>query len=388
MSRQFPQFQSVAFWCACVYAFLVHSQLGAFDGVFASDVGLHAEFIMHPGQGEAAGYSLLHTLCGALLAPFTVSEANRLVVVGGVMMVVLVAAFYFSLRLVHGYWAERYPASGDARRAGLVVASFLVSMVVLQPWLNAMYLGVFTGNPWHNPTYTFARVFSILAVVSFLKLTDPGMAPGQGKGRWWALFAGSAVLSMWGKPSFMITLGPAFSLMAGVAWLRGRLVWGQVWRLAACLVPAVAALLLIRHSIYADAEVANAVVLLPGRIWGQYTPSYAMSIALAAAFPLYVVAVKGRGLSHAMGLATVNWVISVLVFFLLAEAGPRETHANFAWCYMGGLFFFFLFAIEEWFLRPAVANPWLRWPGTVLFAAHLVSGGRYLGSLLLGGPYM
>lgn len=388
MVRRFPQFQSIAFWCSCVYAFLVHCQLGTRDGVFASDVGLHAEFIMHPEQSEAAGYSLLHTLCGVMLAPFAVSEANRLVVVGGAMMVVLMAAFHYSLRLVHGYWVERYPTSGEARLAGLVVASFLVSMLVLQPWLNALYLGVFTGNPWHNPTFMFARLFSILTFVSFLKLTDPGMESAHGKGRWWWLFAGSAVLSMWGKPSFMITLGPTFGLVTLMAWLRGKLAWGQVWRLAACLVPAAVALVLIRHSIYANSDAANAVVLLPGQIWGQYTPSYTMSLALAVAFPVYVVVVKGRGLSYAMGVATVNWVVSVLVFYLLAEAGPRETHANFAWCYMGGLFFFFLIAIEEWFLRPAVGNRWLRWLGLVLFAAHLVSGGRYLLSLLLGGPYM
>ena len=270
----------------------------------------------------------------------------------------------------------------------LVVASFVVSMIVLQPWLNSLYLGVFTGNPWHNPTFTFARVFSILAFISFLKLTDADARDDSGPGRWWWVFAGSAVLSMWGKPSFMITLGPTFGLVVLAAWLRGKLAWVQVWRVAVCLVPAAVALLLIRHSIYANSEAANAVVLLPGQVWGRYTPSYTMSLALAVAFPLYVVIVKARDLSYAMVVAAVNWAVSALVFYLLAEAGPRETHANFAWCYMGGLFFFFLIAIEEWFLRPAVSNRWLRWLGLVLFAAHLVSGVRYLLSVVLGGPYM
>jgi hypothetical protein len=41
-------------------------------------------------------------------------------------------------------------------------------------------------------------------------------------------------------------------------------------------------------------------------------------------------------------VAIVNWVISTLVFYFLAEEGTRASHANFAWCYMGGLFFFFL----------------------------------------------
>lgn len=270
----------------------------------------------------------------------------------------------------------------------LTVATFVISMIILQPWLGALYLGVFTGNPWHNPTFIFARVFSILAFISFLKLTDPDRQAGGGGLRWWWLLAGSAVLSVWAKPSFMITLGPTFGIIVLLAWKRSNLSALRVGLLGACLLPAAGVLLLIRHYLYAAAEVAHSVVLLPGQVWGQYTPSYAMSVALAAAFPLYVVLVKGRALSHAMGVATVNWVISALVFYLLAEAGPRETHANFAWCYMGGLFFFFLFAIEEWFLRPVVTNRWLYWLGTVIFTIHLGSGCRYLLSILQGGPYM
>jgi hypothetical protein len=388
MVRYFPSFHTIAFWCACIFAFLIHSQMGARHGSYASDMWLHVEFILHPGQNEAAGYSLLHTICGMLAAPFKVPSGDRGLVVGGIMMVVLTIAFYYSLILVRGYWVEKFPASDERRVAVLVLVSFVVSMIVLTPWLGALFLGVFTGNPWHNPTYLFARVFAILALVSFLRLTDPERRQGPEEWRCLGLLAAAAVLSMWGKPSFMLTLGPTFGIIGVIAWLRGKLSAGQVLRLAGALVPTVMALLVIRHSLYSDSAAANAVVLAPGRVWGQYTPSYAMSVALAAAFPLYVVLVRGRGLSHGMVVATVNWVVSVLVFYLLAESGPREPHANFAWCYMGGLFFFFLLAIEEWFLRPVAGNRWVHRLGTVLFAGHLISGVYYLQSVLRGGPYM
>ncbi len=389
MVRYFPSFHTIAFGCACVFAFLVHSQLGARQGVYASDMWLHVEFMLHPGQNEAAGYSLLHTLCSALVAPFSVPEGDRGVIVGGAMLMVLTAAFYYSLVLVRGYWAEIYPARGEPRVAGLVLACFVISMVVLTPWLGALFLGVFTGNPWHNPTYLFARVFAILAFVSFLRLIDPAIRL-EGAARWrvLALLAVGAVLSMWGKPSFMLTLGPTFALVGLGAWLRGRIELAHAWRIAACLVPALVALLVIRHNVYAQDKATNAVVFWPGRVWGQYTPSYAMSLALAAAFPLYVFIVRARALSPTMVVATVNWVVSLLMFYLLAEQGPRETHANFAWCYMGGLFFFFLGAIEEWFLRPATGNRWVHRVGTVIFAAHLLSGIYYFQSILRGGPYM
>ncbi len=309
-------------------------------------------------------------------------------VAAGVMMVLLAGAFYHSLMLVHGYWTKKYPLVNRFKISALTITVFVVSMLLLMPWLHAAYLGVFTGNPWHNPTYTFARVFAILAFLGFLKLTEPGAPSAANPVAWHLILAAAAILSAWSKPSFMITLGPTFGLVAVLAAWRGQLTWKQVWWLGACLVPTVVAVVIIRHNIYQGPAVTNSVVLRPGEAWGHYTPSYTMSVALAAGFPLYVVAVRWRTLSHALFAGTVHWVIASLVFYLLAEDGTRALHANFAWCYMGGLFFFFLFAIEEWFLRPSSENRWLRWPGMLLFAAHLLSGARYLISLLVGGPYL
>jgi hypothetical protein len=388
MVRPYTPFRTFAFWFSCLFAFLVHCQLGLIEGIYPSDMRLHLGFILNPGQGEAAGYSLLHTLCGLLIAPWSLSGSNLDVVCSGGLMVILAGAQYHSMTLVHDYWVEKYPAVSAWRLTALVLSVFAISMIVLMPWLQSLYLGVFTGNPWHNPTFTFARAFAILTFVGFLRLTDPDQSGDRHTTGWLVGLAVAAAVSIWAKPSFMLTLGPAFGLILLLAWWRGGLAWRQVWRVTAALVPAVVTLLIIRERIYADPDVANSVVFRPGQVWGQYTPSYAMSLALAAAFPLYVAVVRVRQFSHIMLVATVNWIVALLVFYLLAEEGPRATHANFAWCYMGGLFFFFLAAIEEWFLRPARTNRWVWWIGTFLFAAHLFSGVRYLVRVLLGGSYM
>ena len=56
-----------AFGLSCAYALLVFCQLTTRSEAFASDLQAHVDFVVHPGQGAAAGYSLLHVLCGRLL---------------------------------------------------------------------------------------------------------------------------------------------------------------------------------------------------------------------------------------------------------------------------------------------------------------------------------
>ena len=378
-------FQSIAFTLVCAYAFLVYCQLGGLGENYPADTRLHLDFVLHPGSSDAAGYSLLHAVCGGLISLVSPSASDLIIVGGGLLMVLLVAAFHYSVNIVHGYWLFRYPATGAPKIALLVAAVFVVSMLFLMPLINMSYIGVFTPNPWHNPTFNFARVFSIVTFVCFLRLTDPEIKHWSTGGL--VLFTVSATLSMWAKPSFMMTLGPAMGLVVLAGWIRGRISRQEVGQLAACLVPAVVALWLVHQSVYGKDEASGAVVFAPGRIWGLYSKSITLSVVLALAFPLYVFAVRIRRLSYTFTFAFVNLVLSFLVFFCLAEEGPRASHANFVWSYMGGLFFFFLVAIEEWFLRPFEGKRWVHHAGTVLFFAHLASGGRYLWGMLQGGSY-
>lgn len=381
-------FRTTAFWVAMLYAFLVHCQLSMHVGAYASDMGLHLGFVLDPASNEAAGYSLFHTVSGLLAQLFPASTDFRISVVAGVMMMVLAGALYHSLVLVYDDWSRRYPEVNSWRLSGLVLSVFLVSMIVLLPLIGSFYVGVFTGNPWHNPTYLYARWFTIIAFIWFLRTSDP--EKGRDNASWLNLlvFTTAMGLSIWAKPSFMLTLGPAFGVALLIWAIRGQLAWGIVFRVTMALLVALAVLLIIRHRIYADPQVTNAVVLRPGLVWGQYTPSYVQSLLLAASFPAFVTLLRWRKLSPALLVATINWVFATAAFYLLAEEGPRALHANFAWCYMGGLFFWFLAAIGEWFLKPSTEAKWLRWAGCLLFAAHLISGIRYWLIILRGGGYM
>lgn len=383
MPPRAPSFHYAAFGLSCVYGLLVFCQLTTRTTAFASDLQAHVDFILHPAGNPAAGYSLLHQLCGWLLAWTGLSGINAQTFASGAMAALLVAVLHGSLHAVHAHFRRIYPERSEWHLAGCTLAAFLVSMIIL--FKDVRYLGVFTPNPWHNPTYSFGRYFSILAFFQFVNLLGPGERATAGRLAALAVFT---ALSAWGKPSFLIGFLPAAVGVLGWAWLRRWLEPGQALLRAAALLPGVLVLAWIDHKVFASATATDRVILAPGQGWGLYTPNFAMSIALGMLFPLYVLVARLRDLSRTMLTASLTWAASCGAFLLLAESGIRAGHANFAWCYMSGMFFMHLAAIGEWFLRPPVGNPVLRWTGTVLFLMHLLSGLFYFLSLLGGAPYI
>lgn len=377
-------FHCAAFALSCAYALLVFCQLNTRTDLFSSDLGIHAGFIASPGDNPAASYSLLHTLGGWMLGWSGLTGADALLFAGGAMLVLLVAAFHGSQLAVHAYFQRAYPARSEWLVAGCTLAVFLVSMLMLQPWVNTLYLGIFTPNPWHNPTYVFGRFFSILAFCQFVRLLGPDERPTT---RGVAALAAFTALSVWGKPSFLIGFLPAALAVLGWGAWRRWFTLRPALGLALALVPAVCVLLWIDHKVFASGAATGKVGFAPGRGWGLYTPSFTLSLSMGMLFPLYVLVVRLRHLSRLMLTASATWLASCAAFLLLEESGLRATHANFAWCYMSGMFFMYLGAIAEWFLGTPVSNRLLRWLGTALFLLHLVSGVRYFLRVLAGLSY-
>lgn len=204
------------------------------------------------------------------------SERDLGAVACGVMVLVLSVAFYHSLTLVYDYWADKYYADTVWKIGAAAVSVFLISMAVLMPFIQSLYVGVFTGNPWHNPTYIFSRVFALVAFLEFLRLMDkPRLEAGAPLSKL-ALLGIASALSIWAKPSFMLALGPTFGVALLVAKIRRRVDWSYFGRMIIALLPSLVVLFVIRQRVYADPGVTNSVVFSSGLVWGQYTPSYLM----------------------------------------------------------------------------------------------------------------
>lgn len=367
------------------YAMLLYSQLHTHVGAYPSDVVLHLRGALDHRLGEAMGYSLLHHLterCARLLAE---SQVNPLVLGGAGMLVLLCGATYGTMAALHQHWTRVYPASFAWQSALLPLAALMVSMLILTPLTGYYYLGVFTPNPWHNPTYIFGRFFAVVALLAFWSLLQAKAVHWRSPAWWVASVAGA--LATWAKPSFLLPLLPATILLLAWEHLRQRMAAGRAAWVAAAWLPAMIGLWFLRRRIYDSPTAANEVVFSFGQVWSLYASNIPLTIVLGNAFPLYVAAVSWRRSGLMLRLGAATFAMATLIFLLLAESGDRLTHANFAWCYMWGMFAFFLGAIDEWFFREPQPSPILRAMGAGLFLGHLLSGVLYFASILLGHQY-
>ena len=385
-SRQSPSHIS-AYILTVAYGLLVYCQLTTQDRAYPSDLPLHLEFIRAPEASEAAGYSLLHAICLSLKQMTGLSGNAAVSFSGGAMLAALIFAIHYSIRQVSRWYYANHPEAHPLLVDLLAGSVFILSMVTLPSLFHgSYYLGIFSPNPWHNPTYIFGRCFSIGAFFQFIHILR--LQPRQAAWNEYLMLAAWLALSAWGKPSFFITFLPASAII---------LIWRSRFQLhnvnyaakaALAFLPALLVLGLINHKIYTSAGATNHVVWLPGDGWGRYTPSIGLSVVLAMPFPLYVLFTRWRNYSDTLTVSGINCLISFLVFLLLAESGSRASHANFAWGYMSGMFFWQIASAEDWFLsgtRPDGVRGWL---GTALFWIQLLSGLRYFLALIKGASYI
>lgn len=382
MKRLNPNFHYIAFGFTCLYAIVVFFQLFGEQGHFSSDLPMHVQFVTSPENHDAAGYSLLHVATARIIPVFIGSGMETPFAIQGVFLVLLVAAFYVSLITVHDFLLNRAPDHLSKWAGPVTSGLFLVSMIVLPFQEGHLYLGFWTPNPWHNPTYSLARVFSIFAVISVIRLLA---APTS-----WLRFSTlviTATLSMWAKPSFMMTLIPALGILLLLGLIQKSINWNSALKVSLAFVPAVLVLFTIRQMLYAGDDSTNQVIIAPGNAWGIYSSNIGLAVLGGLAFPLFVVAVRVKKLSRFLSLSLLNWAFGFGILYGLAESGDRLGHVNFCWGYMGGMFFLFLAAAEEWFLREPEPKTYLRLTGHVLFFGHLASGIYYFSNILVGRNY-
>ncbi len=383
------RFAHLAFLVSLPITWLLFMQTTSPNDAYPADVGMHVMFVQEADAFKAENYSLMHKLTGQLAR---IGDLHAGVEFGNAIkasfVIVLGAAFYFSLIQVQHYLVTAPTGQAGWRTGAVSVAVFWVSMLLFGSYYQTGYIGQWTPNSWTNPTYTFSRVFAIALFVQFIRFNERSELKVRLAD--WILIAVIAPLAMWAKPSFLLSFALTVPFVLLFRWARKQIALAEAAKWCAAYLPAGLVLIAITLSVYAvktEGAEPSQVVFSPGTGWGIYSVNIPLSLLLGVAFPLYVVILRCRALSTALAIGTVHFVTSTAVFYFLAETGPRATHANFAWTYMFGMFFFFLTAAQEWFLRrPHPRKAWW-WIGTALFAWHLISGLVYFGRILTGNSY-
>lgn len=312
------------------------------------------------------------------------------------------------------YWMIRKITAAAGSEESPARGSFIAfGMCILQGfyfyWLDAgdRFLGIFSMNPIHNPTYICVRGFSLLCfclvgdILGAQKNKDyKGIFFPVEKGlkRYYIYLAVLLFLSTVAKPTFAEMFIPAVGLIVLAEWLgriRQRNGSGAAYfrncllRMLGCAVPALLyifiqflAYFIWRRSYGGDGSV---IVTKWLEVWSLYSDNVALSVLLGMAFPLFLVLINGEYFLKSIWgrLALVGYGVGFLEAAVLGEGGTKMTHANFLWPMMSGMLLMFVTAMMRLLVlertqadtkgrRALLTMAW------VLFGVHVLYGFLYM----------
>lgn len=217
----------------------------------------------------------------------------------------------------------------------LLTLSFLFLSPIFIPAIDGdiWYLGKFTQTIWHSSTLIVSFPFSILLVWKTLEWQN-----SQKRIDLWIMFLLSVLLILT-KPSFLFCYIPALPVFI---YLQNYKFSRQVGKAVGFGIVLFALLLVEKHLIftwdpgldilYSENEKSQ-VIFSPMKIWLYLTGEPIFDFI--SSFPLLIVVLTiwKRKLfdSPLFKFSFLLLLFALLVFFLLAESGLREFHANFYW---------------------------------------------------------
>lgn len=363
-------------------------------------------------MGTDSGYSFPYPVFFRFAAFLHLFTEPEMAVALAVMLMNSGAMVLFKLLMNHYTrkpLAESMP--GHSWLAGVLVSLvsisvFFTSMLfppegMYLPGIRFRYVGVFSGNPFHNATYMAARPFAILSFFWYARLLI-NYEEGYG-GRWkhsdkgvdlrdYLLFSVFLLLTTMTKPSFTIVLVGVAGLIMVYRMVRSRFRnFLPTIQLGLCFVPTFIDLLYQYQGVFVPEEgVEGGVGFCFGDIWSLYCDSIPLAICLAVGFPLAVLVLNFKELKSNM-LYRFSWQIYGMGFgmaFLLYEKGFRKPDFNFSWGYMYGIFFAFVGALLV--LLQATARrkkPLLLGAQWLLYLWHVACGIYYFIGIFGGADY-
>lgn len=270
------------------------------------------------------------------------------------------------------YWmlqrVTKVAGSADSSARSAMIS---FGMCLVQPfyfsWLDAggRFLGSYSMNPIHNPTYMCMRGFSL---VCFCLICDIwGRQKDEnyhglffrvetGLKKHYIYMALFLFLSAMAKPTFAEMFIPAVAfVMLGELFARlmkkdgsAALYFRHCLFTLLCAVPTLLYILVqfLAYFIFGGSygEGGSLVLTKWFEVWSMYTRNVGLSMALGLLFPLFIILINVKYfLKSDMGrLALVSYFVGVLEAALLGESGEKIAHADFLWPMMSGMLMLFV----------------------------------------------
>ncbi|HIR12675.1 MAG TPA: hypothetical protein IAB31_01980 [Candidatus Choladousia intestinavium] len=350
-------------------------------GVYDSDLPAH---ISEGINGTA--YSLMERSYGFLMETLGLNEKA----VALWLALLLGAAVFVTWLLLR----QLFPA-GNQRALHFLAFACSFVMPLYLPWVNDYrYMGMQSGNLWHNSTYLgmkFAAVLVLLLYFSWLKTYQKGISPGK-----WLLFTASLVFVNLMKPNFILCFAPAMGLqlLADCILARRKTLKYQILSGIPVLI-SLGVVIYQTTVLFQGKEDGSRIALMLPYNFLKYNRYPWAALLQSAAFPLFVLAGNRKELKRdrVFGFTWLIWLFGLLEYLFLGEEGPRKTHGNFSWGYSFCIFLVFVVCAAKCCEKLKEGRPSggrkLYWAAAgLLFLGHLACGMTYFIHLYLGGTYV
>lgn len=303
-------FLSLAFFLIAYWTFrefLAHGQ--------PVDWPFHVEFALDPDEQVPPNF-MLHSYFR--LAGGGIAQQALIAAAAKTAAVIILARYYF-------------------KGLGLGSICYLVAILLMTAmpiaWLASdprTYLGKFSPNVAHNPTYVLMAPFALLLWFYFSR----GLAKSQDlSGKWLAGLAGLSVATAWAKPSFHLALIPTTALICGHLLIRKR----RSFVLLACVGFAISLPVLLQMAAMSGLGPVkwdkSEFIVVPFEALAIHVKDPVGAIASSLLFPVFVCCLFSDK-RHQYRFMLQAWLLLLSAFvvaILFAEAGHRIGHANFYW---------------------------------------------------------
>jgi hypothetical protein len=233
---------------------------------------------------------------------------------------------------VFNYFKQSLP--DNELLSGIMAFSLMLIAPVVIPFTNDphLYVGKFTSTIWHNSTTIFVFPFCIWLFVQSINYLNKPSDSTFGKLLFFSL------LILLSKPSFLFAFGVAFPIICIV-----RFGWDQKWFLYTILLSVIILIcLIVEKDIIYQNNVLNKlvykgetskIIIAPFKVWLRFAFHPFIYFLTSFLFIFSFIVIKFSKIKKDVEIlySLLLLTISLFIYFMLAESGPRFFHSNFYW---------------------------------------------------------
>ncbi len=347
------------------------------DGDFAYHSGIAAAFRFNNlKQVIESGntYFMWHAMVSLLYryGHMSIEKAGTLI---------MASANVLTLNVCMNYIKRKIPKIDYASWIYMGIGLFFLGPLFF-PWINPhYYLGVWSPNPWQNPTENMVRPFAVISIILILDILESENVNRKKH----VILSVVLMLRVLADPSFLQVIAPAMVVYVLVDTIAlKKIQFRKYLLLASAFIPAGCMMILqLWIAFYSGSALNEGIGIGAFKMLEYYVDNVWAALIACIAFPLFVfiaaIIVQGKDVLKNSGIIL---MVSCLVvgwceMAFLYEKGYRIVDANFAWGYMLAVFIAFVLSIVE-FIKITESDfkykSLIRNIGVGLFSCHLLFG--------------